>query len=102
MICIFYNFLLDPPLMNTMIFTSCFLFLKRFNYSVGSAQRIRETLHLKVNCRTYKRMGKKRGNYDKFAHTGLCVLCLKQNELDVIVRETCLAMLFCRCSDANL
>jgi hypothetical protein len=31
--------------------------VKRSNYSVGSAQRIRETLQTNIGCGTYKAMG---------------------------------------------
>ena len=56
-ICIFYSFLPSPLSTYTIPFTSLLFSLKRFNYSIGSAQRIRETLQVKVCSRSYKRMG---------------------------------------------
>ena len=53
---IFYSFLLCLLLIYTMSFASWLLDLKRFSYSIGSAQRIRETLHLEVYSRTNKRI----------------------------------------------
>jgi hypothetical protein len=53
---IFCNFLLYRLLTYTKSFTSWLLYLKRFSYSIGSAQRIRETLHLEVCSHTNKRI----------------------------------------------
>ena len=59
MIYIFCSFLLNPLLIYTIPFTSWLFNLKRFNYSIGSAQRIRETLHLDVCFHTNKRIHRK-------------------------------------------
>ena len=57
---IFYSFLLILLLICTMSFTSWLLDLKRFSYSIGLAQRIRETLQLDVCSHTNKRVVLKR------------------------------------------
>ena len=56
MTCIVYSFLLNLPLMNTILFTSWLYFWEDFNYSIGLAQRIRETLHLNNRFQVNKRM----------------------------------------------
>ncbi len=59
MICIFCSFWRVPLLTYTFTFLPLgwVVFLKRFNYSVGSAQRIRETLRDRMGHDTYKGWG---------------------------------------------
>ena len=59
MICIFCSFLLNPFLIHAILFASCLLNLKRSNYSIGAAQRIREALHIEVWLRINKCMLRK-------------------------------------------
>lgn len=56
MTCIVYSFLLNLLLTNTILVTSWLFILKRFNYSTGSTQRIKETLHLRVRFQVNKHM----------------------------------------------